>query len=88
VFAAIASPEASWLKVVSFLPPLTATLIPARIALGHLAWWELPVDALIMLASIYALMRLASRIYANALIQGGARMSWRVALRRGAAPPD
>jgi len=82
VYAAIASPNATWLKVISFLPPLSATLMPARIALGHIAWWELALDALIMLASIYGMARLASRVYAKALIQGGARLSWRAALRQ------
>ncbi len=91
VYAAIASPNATWLKAISFLPPLSPTLMPARIALGHIAWWELPVDALIMLASIYAMIRLASRVYANALIHGGERLSWRAALRLrdepASAPP-
>jgi len=81
VFAAIASPNATWLKVLSLLPPLSPALMPARIALGHIAWWELPADALIMLASIYAMIRLASRVYANALIHGGERLGWRAALR-------
>jgi ABC-2 type transport system permease protein len=81
VYAAIASPNATWLRIASFLPPLTATLMPARIALGHIAWWELPLAALIMLASIYGMARLASRIYANALIHSGPRLSWRAAVR-------
>ena len=81
VYAAIASPNAPWLKVASFLPPLTATLMPARIALGHIAWWELPLCALLMLVSIYVVARLASRIYASGLLRSGPRMSWRSALR-------
>ncbi|MDE3069229.1 MAG: ABC transporter permease [Acidobacteriota bacterium] len=81
IYAAVASPNAAWLKVVSFLPPLSPALMPARIALGHIAWWEPPIDALVMLASLYAMVRLASRVYANALIHGGERLSWRAALR-------
>jgi ABC-2 type transport system permease protein len=80
VYAAIASPNAPWLKAISFLPPLTATLMPARIALGHVAPWELALDAVLMAASIYGMAQLASRVYAGALIQGGERMSWRAAL--------
>jgi ABC-2 type transport system permease protein len=80
VYAAIASPNATWLKVISFFPPLTATLMPARIALGHVAWWELPLAAAIMGASIYLMARVASRVYSVALIQGGARLTWRGAL--------
>lgn len=81
VYAAVANPDATWLRVASFLPPLTATLMPARIALGHIQPWEPPVIALIMLSSIYAMVRLASKVYSGALVRGGARLSWRAALR-------
>jgi ABC-2 type transport system permease protein len=81
VYAVIAHPDAGWVKVVSFLPPLMATLLPARIALGHIAPWEIPLDALIMGLSIWGMIRIASRVYANALIYSGARLSWKEALR-------
>jgi ABC-2 type transport system permease protein len=87
VYAVIASPNATWVKVISFLPPLTASLMPARIALGHVAPWEIPLDALIMAASIWAMIRIASRVYANALIYCGARLGWKEALRLTQSPP-
>jgi ABC-2 type transport system permease protein len=55
--------------------------MPARLALGAVAWWEMPVAVLIMLVAIYGMARLAARIYAPALVQGGGRLSWGVALR-------
>ena len=81
VYAVIGSPDATWVKVVSFFPPLTASLMPARIALGHVAPWELPLAALIMALSIWGMIRLASRVYANALIYSGARLSWKAAMQ-------
>ena len=45
------------------------------------AWWEMPLDMVIMLIAIYATIRLATRIYTVALMRGGARLSWRAALR-------
>jgi len=81
VYAVIAHPDATWVKVVSFLPPLMATMLPARIALGHIAPWEIPLDVLIMAVAIWAMIRVASRVYANALIYSGARLSWKEALR-------
>lgn len=80
-YASIASPDASWVRIVSYLPPLMPLMMPARIALGHLAIWEMPLAILIMLASIYGMARLAGRIYANTLVRGGPRMSWMAALR-------
>ena len=81
VYAAVGSPNATWLRVLSFVPPLTPTLMPARIALGHVAWWEYLLAAAIMLASIYAIVRIASAVYAGALLRGGERLTWRAALR-------
>jgi ABC-2 type transport system permease protein len=80
-YAAIASPYAWWIQLLSFLPPLAPVLMPARLALGAVAWWEMPVAVLIMVVAIYGMARLAARIYAPALVQGGGRLTWRAALR-------
>lgn len=80
-YASIASPDALWVKIVSYLPPLMPVLMPARLALGHVAIWEMPLAVLIMLASIYGMARLAGRIYATSLVRGGPRLSWIAALR-------
>ena len=80
-YALIASPDASWVRIVSYIPPLMPVMMPARIALGHLAIWEMPLAVLIMLASIYGMARLAGRIYSTSLVRGGPRLSWMAALR-------
>lgn len=81
VYAAIATPGAWWIALLSFLPPVAPILMPARIALGHLPAWEMPADVVVMVAAIYGMARLAARIYAGALVRGGARLGWRAALR-------
>ena len=86
VYAAIASPHSIWITIASFLPPLAPSLMPARIALGGVAWWEVPLDILIMLTAIYATIRLAARIYGRALVRSGAKLSWRAALRLNEPP--
>jgi ABC-2 type transport system permease protein len=80
-YAAIGSPNATWLRVISWLPPLTPTLMPARIALGQVAWWEYPLVAVLMIGSIWAVVRLASSVYRRALLHGGERISFRAVLR-------
>jgi ABC-2 type transport system permease protein len=75
VFLAFGSANSPWLKVLSWLPPLSASLMPARIALGHVAAWEIPLTIVLMVTSIYAVIRLSSRVYAGALIRGGGRLS-------------
>jgi ABC-2 type transport system permease protein len=81
VYATIASPDASWVRVLSFFPPLSPLLMPARLALGHVSSWELPLAVGIELVSIVGMAVLAGRIYQSALVRGGARLSWASALR-------
>jgi ABC-2 type transport system permease protein len=81
VYAIIASPDATWLRVLSFVPVLTPTLAPARIAVGHVAAWEIAGQAVVLGLAIYITIRVAARVYASALVRGGARVSWSAALR-------
>ncbi|MBV9329309.1 MAG: ABC transporter permease, partial [Chloroflexi bacterium] len=80
-YLTIASPGAWWLRLLSFLPPLAPILMPARLALGDISAWEMPVAVLITLGAVYGMVRLAAHIYAPALVRGGARLTWRAALR-------
>ncbi len=82
VYAVIASPAATWIRILSYVPPLAPTLMPARVAVGGVAWWEVPLDVVIMLIAISGVIRIAARIYEGALVRGGARLTWRAALRR------
>lgn len=79
--AAVGSANAVWLRVLSWLPPLTPTLMPARIALGHVAWWEYPLVAVLMIGSIWAVVRLASRVYRRALLHSGDRITFGALVR-------
>jgi ABC-2 type transport system permease protein len=80
-YAAIASPSAWWLRVLSFIPPFTPILMTVRIALGHVPAWDIVLGIMVMLVSIYATVHVAARIYSAFLVRGGARPSWRAALR-------
>jgi ABC-2 type transport system permease protein len=81
VYAVIGSPDATWIHVLAFVPLLTPQLAPALIAVGHIPVWEVVAQAVVLLGTIYLTARVASRIYAAALVRGGARISWSAALR-------
>jgi ABC-2 type transport system permease protein len=62
--------------------PLTAPLVvPARSALVGVPWWEHALAVLLVVASIYALLRFAGRVYAQGLLHGGSAMGARAAWR-------
>ena len=63
--------------------PLTAPLVlPARSALVGVPLWEHALALVLVLASIYALVRFAGRVYAHGLLHAGsglgARAAWRL----------
>lgn len=82
-FATIANPDAPWVKLASFFPPLAPILMPARLALGHVALWETALAMALTVATALGVARLGARIYSTALVRSGPRVSWRTALRMG-----
>lgn len=62
--------------------PLTAPLVlPARNALVGVAVWEQALAVVLILGAIYALVRLAGRVYARGLLHTGPRLKARAAWR-------
>ncbi len=67
--------------------PLTAPLVlPARSALVGVPLWEHALAVVLVLASIYALVRFAGRVYAHGLLHAGSRISARAAWRQTHQP--
>lgn len=72
--------------VLSFVPFFSQTIMPARYALGVAPLWEVGVSALIALAAVVVVVRLAGRVYENSILRTGARVGLREALGRPAQP--
>ena len=65
----------------SFVPPVSAILMPMRVLEGEAAWWE-PLVALLLLVGLAAVLILVGeRIYRRALLQTGGKLSVRQAWR-------
>lgn len=80
-YLAIAEPTNAAVRILSFLPPLAPILMPARLALGPVAPWQVALAVLLTLLAIWGEVRLAARVYALALVHSGPRLTWRAALR-------
>ncbi len=70
--------------VLSYVPFFAPMVMPARYAMGAAALWEVGVAAVIALAAIAVVVRLAGRVYANSILRTRARVSLREALRGSA----
>ena len=67
--------------VASFVPPISALLMPIRMLDGGVAWWQ-PVLAMVLLVGFAVVLVLAGeRIYRRALMQTGGKLSLKEAWR-------
>lgn len=67
--------------VLSFVPIVSAVLMPARLIEGTVAWWE-PLAALASnLVFAMLMVLLGERIYRRALLRTGGRLNWRQGLK-------
>lgn len=81
-YVALASDMNGLLANLLTIFPLTAPLVlPARSILIGVPLWEHALAVVLVLATIYALVRLAGRIYAQGLLRGGPRIDLRTAWR-------
>ncbi|HKF37613.1 MAG TPA: ABC transporter permease, partial [Ktedonobacteraceae bacterium] len=67
------SPNATWMKVLSYLPFWTPMLMLVRIALGTVAWWEIVATIALMLVAISACAWFAARLYRLGVLMYGQR---------------
>lgn len=84
-FMPLGDPEAAVWKVLAYIPPFSAFLMPARLAFGYSDWGEQAVALLIALAVLPLLVRLAARVYTRAVTRTGARVPLKEVLGRRAA---
>jgi len=73
-------PRSPIMAVLSFVPLFAQTVMPARFALGVASCWEVALSALITVAAIAIVVRLAGRVYRNSVLRTGGRVSLREAL--------
>jgi len=86
-FVAVASvqdPDGTLATVVSFIPPMAPMTMLPRAAMGHVAWWEVPLSMALVLLMTYATVRLGGRIYAGGIRRLGPKLKLRDAWRAAA----
>jgi ABC-2 type transport system permease protein len=68
---AMKDPEATWLKILTFVPFLTPTMMALRIPIQTPAAWEIIATILLMIGSIYGAMVVAGRIFRIGILSTG-----------------
>jgi ABC-2 type transport system permease protein len=67
-------------QILTYLPPTAPFVVPARVALGELPMWQLPIAVAVTLAGAAAVLKLAGRLYAASVLAGG-KLTWNDALK-------
>jgi ABC-2 type transport system permease protein len=71
----------TWVVLLSYVPFFTPYLMLARVAMGHVEWWEFSLAIGIMLATIGVALFLAARIYSAGVLLYGQRVGLRQVLK-------
>ena len=71
------APDATLTRVLSYVPFWTPTLMLARLAQGTVAWWEVVVTILLMMATIAVCAWFAARLYRYGVLLYGQKPSLR-----------
>jgi ABC-2 type transport system permease protein len=80
-FMTLANPDTISMKILGMFPLTSYAVLPARMVLTSVAWWE-PVVALLLAAGMAWMFRiLAGRIFAAGMMMYGKEPDWREMLR-------
>ena len=74
-------PDSTIARVASFLPPVAPLVMLVRTAITEVPAWETVASVAVTAAATVALVPLAARIYAGAILRTGGRVKLRQALR-------
>jgi ABC-2 type transport system permease protein len=72
-FFVISAPDATWVKVVSYIPFWTPTIMLVRVAVSSVAWWEIALTIVLMIVAIFICTAFAARIYRFGVLMYGQR---------------
>lgn len=75
-------PSGALIAVLSLVPPLSPLLMPGRLALATVPFWQLALSLALTVAAIVVLARICGRMYRNSLLRPGSRITLRTALHR------
>jgi ABC-2 type transport system permease protein len=79
--ALTAAPNGLLANALTVFPVTAPIVLPARSALVGVPLWEHVLAVVLVVAAIYALVRIAGRVYAHGLLHSGARLDARTAWR-------
>jgi ABC-2 type transport system permease protein len=75
VISVIETPDSPWAVVGSLIPLFSPMIVPARLAISHVPFWELAVSLTLLVLSLLGAAWVAGRIYRVGVLMRGKRPS-------------
>lgn len=75
-FIAAGNPDAAWIRVLSTVPPTSASVMPARLLVAELPWWEPIIAAALLFCAIGMIRRMAGKVFRLGMLMYGKEPSW------------
>lgn len=76
-FFGIYSPDATWMRVISYIPFWSPMVMLVRVGVSAVAWWEIVLTIVLMLGAIVICSVIAGRIYRFGVLMYGQRPNLR-----------
>jgi ABC-2 type transport system permease protein len=73
-------PDSLASRILSVIPPFAPLLMPLRMVTGSASILEIGVAAVLLVAAIYGMLRLAGAVYSRTLLHRGSRLRWKEVL--------
>jgi len=80
-FAGASTPNALWVKIMSYIPFWTPTLMLMRIGAGDVAAWEIGLSVVLMLVATFFCATISARIYRSGILMYGQKPTLRQMIR-------
>lgn len=72
--------DATWVQVVAWIPPISGAMAPLQYAAGNMTLWEALAALGIYAVVTFGALWLVAKIYRAAILNNGAKMTWRQAI--------
>ena len=84
-FAGASTPNALWVRILSYVPFWTPTTMLMRIGAGTVAPWEIGLTIALMLVTIFIAMVVSARIYRSGILMYGQKPNLRQLIKLASA---
>jgi ABC-2 type transport system permease protein len=75
-FIAFRGPELPLTRILSIVPPFSASVLPARMLLDRVPAWEVALAIVLLTGAVWILRRLAGKVFHLGMLMYGKEPSW------------